>query len=208
MGRGDGMRLETTARPSLRLVHAHPDDATPAGAGIDAQPHPKPQPARISSVEQPRMPGTTGGWRLLRGGVVGFAATALAVGGHCLSSDRPPTWPTVVCWTVLLACASTWLSRVRWTLPRLLGVLFAGQAGMHATFVATQPQPSQAHAHVHGASPAEALVPTDLSMVAGHIAAAAVTAALLRWGEGWLCGVLDALALRAYRVLEDRKSVV
>jgi hypothetical protein len=199
MGQGDGMGLERTGRPALRLVLSRPDDATAAG------PHHPPAPRRRTTpVGQTRAPGTTGDWRLLRGGVVGTAATVLAVGGHCLSSGRPPTWPTMLCWAVLLASASTWLSRVRWTMPPLLAVLLVGQVGMHATFVATQPPlpAAGAHMHAHPAAHTETLLPSSLSMVAGHVAAAVMTAALLRWGERWLCGVLDALALRIHRLLD------
>jgi hypothetical protein len=207
MGRGDGMGLDGTTRPSLRLVHSSVDTLPPASDGVERT-HPVPSPRRTSPVTAAREPGTTGDWRVFRGCAVGLTATLLAVGGHCVFGEQPPTWPTVVCWAVLLASASTWLSRVRWTFPRLLAVLVAGQAGMHVTFVATQPPVhtgvGAAHAHLHGAAAGTvgSVLPASAAMVAGHLAAAVVTAALLRWGEAWLCGVLDALALRAHRVLD------
>jgi hypothetical protein len=154
---------------------------------------------------------------------VGSAATLLAVGGHCLAGDEPPTWTTAVSLALLVGSVSLWLSGVRWTLPRLLALLVATQAGMHTAFVLARPLAADdqlvaslaghtahaahaghaAHAAAleqHLARHAEGLFPSG-PMVVGHLAAAVVTALLLWRGEQWLGGVLDALALRAYRVL-------
>jgi hypothetical protein len=155
-----------------------------------------------------RTPGTAGGWRLLRGTVVGTAATALPVAGHLLAGGRAPGWPTVVFLVVLLGSVSTWLSGARWTFPRLLALLVVAQAAVHATFVATLPPVvpggHEQHAAEHAVStvPMVSMVSATPAMVAAHVAAAALTALLLRRGDAWLGDVLDALALRAVRLLD------
>jgi hypothetical protein len=152
--------------------------------------------------------GTVGLWRLLRGGVVGATATTLAVGGHILAAGRPPSWAVLATATIAIGAASILLSRMRWTLPRLLALLLAGQAGLHALFLVQAPPPHAGHVHaVHAPEPAARLLPDDLEMLAGHVLAAAVTALLLRQGERWLCGVLDALGLRAVRLLGSALTV-
>lgn len=147
--------------------------------------------------------GTLGVWRLLRGGVVGTSATILAVGGHSLAAGQPPSWTVATAAAVAIGTASILLSRLRWTLPRLLALLLAGQAGLHSLFLWQQAPPQHAgHVHAgHAHEPAVTLLPDDFEMVTGHVLAAVATALLLRQGERWLCGVLDALALRAVRLL-------
>jgi len=157
-------------------------------------------------------PGTTGGWRLLRGAIVGTAATTLAVGAHCMAGGRPPTWTTVVSLALLLGVVSTWLSRVRWTFPRLLALFVLAEAGMHAVFVGTGPvlvHSAGHHMHDHltsagalVADQASAMLPWAPAMFTGHLVAAALTALLLSRGEALLAGVLDALALRLFRLLD------
>jgi len=165
-----------------------------------------------------RAHGTTGGWRLLRGAVVGTAATSLAVGAHCVAGGRPPTWTTVVSLGLLLGLVSTWLSSVRWTFPRLLALFGMAEAGMHAYFVSTQPvltHGAEHHTHDHlspagdlVAGQASALLHSTPAMVTGHLVAAAVTAFVLSRGEALLGGVLDALALRLFRLLDVATSLV
>jgi hypothetical protein len=151
--------------------------------------------------------GTVGAWRLLRGGLVGATATTLALGGHCLAAGRPPSWTVLTAATIAIGATSVLLSRSRWTLPRLLALLLAAQAGLHTWFLVQAPAQHAGHAHTghahtgHAPEPTSALLPDDLEMLAGHIAAAVVTALLLRQGERWLCGVLDVLGLRALRLL-------
>jgi hypothetical protein len=162
-------------------------------------------------------PGTTGGWRLLRGVIVGTAATTLAVGAHCMAGGRPPTWTTVVCLCVLLGIVSTWLSGVRWSFPRLLALFVTAEAGMHAAFVSTQPVVAHSgehdtHHHLSSAAglvadQTSALLPSTPAMVTGHVVAAALTALLLSRGEALLGRVLDALALRLFRLLDGALTV-
>lgn len=180
--------------------------------------HPEAPAPRTSSVPEHTAPGTQGGWRLLRGAIVGAAATALAVGAHCMAGGRPPTWTSVVCLALLLGIVSTWLSNVRWTFARLFGLFVVVEAGMHAVFVGTEPVLTHGGdhpAHHHAASAASlageqamAMLPSTPAMVTGHLVAAAVTALLLSRGEALLGGVLDALALRLFRLLEFAPTLV
>jgi hypothetical protein len=150
----------------------------------------------------PSPAGTVGAWRLLRGGVVGATATTLAVGGHSLADGQPPSWQVLTTATVAIGAASIALSRLPWTLPRLLALLLAGQAGLHLLFLVQAPPSHAGHGHSgHVPGPTTTLLPHDLEMLAGHVAAAVATALLLRQGERWLCGVLEALGLRAVRLL-------
>ncbi|HWL97593.1 MAG TPA: hypothetical protein VNP20_09615 [Nocardioidaceae bacterium] len=150
----------------------------------------------------PSPAGTVGAWRLLRGGVVGATATTLAVGGHGLADGQPPSWPVVTAATVAIGAASVALSRLQWTLPRLLALLLVSQAGLHLLFLVQAPPPHAGHGHAgHVPEPTATLLLDDLEMLTGHVAAALATALLLRQGERWLCGVLEALGLRAVRLL-------
>lgn len=154
-------------------------------------------------MDGPPPTGTLGVWRLLRGGVVGATATTLAVAGHSLADGRPPPWTVIATATIAIGTASILLSRLRWTLPRLLALLLAGQAGLHTLFLVQAPPPHAGHVHTgHAPEPTASLLPDDLEMLAGHVLAALVTALLLRQGERWLCGVLDALGLRVVRLLD------
>jgi len=180
--------------------------------------HPQAPERRTSPVPEHTAPGTAGGWRLLRGAVVGAAATTLAVGAHCMAGGRPPTWTSVVCLALLLGVVSTWLSNVRWTFPRLFGLFVVAEAGMHAVFVGTQPVLThggdhQAHHHAStaagmAAEQASTMLPSTPAMVTGHLVAAALTALLLSRGEALLGGVLDALALRLFRLLRSAPLLV
>jgi hypothetical protein len=190
-------------------------DQTRRGNGHQAMSHPFSASSRTYRVTDQHEPGTAGTWRVFRGLVVGTGATLLAVGGHRVAGDEPPAWTTVVCLALLVGTVSVWLSRVRWTFPRLLLLLVAAQTAMHTAFVTTSPVTAdgalQGHHAGHPAghdiavqtqvtSHAENLLPGG-AMLAGHLLAAVVTALLLWRGEQWLATVLDALTLRACRVL-------
>lgn len=192
-------------------------DAASGVTFLRAVRHPEGPEPRTSPMRAHPAPGTTGGWRLLRGAIVGGAATTLAVGAHCMAGGRPPAWATVVSLALLLGIVSTWLSGVRWTLPRLLALFIAAEAGMHAIFVGTAPvvaHGSEHHAHhmasagglfaEHGAT----LLPSTPAMVTVHVVAAALTALLLSRGEALLGGVLDALALRLFRLFDAAPVLV
>jgi hypothetical protein len=146
--------------------------------------------------------GTIGLWRLLRGGVVGATATTLGVGGHVVAAGPPPSWTGIAAAAIAIGAMSILLSRLRWTLSRLLILLLASQAGLHTWFLVQAAPRRAGHVHSgHAPEPTAALLPNDFEMLAGHVAAAVVTALLLCQGERWLCGVLEALRLRAVRLL-------
>jgi hypothetical protein len=180
--------------------------------------HPHATRSRTTPVREHTAPGTAGGWRLLRGALGGAAATTLAVGAHCMAGGGPPTWTSVVCLALLLGTVSTWLSGVRWTFPRLLGLFVVAEAGMHAVFVGAEPvlahsggDPTHHHMSSAGSLATEqatALLPSTPGMVTGHLVAAAVTALLLSRADALLGGVLDALALRLLRLLEAAPTLV
>ncbi len=166
---------------------------------LPARAHPGPPRRRTPLMRE--NPATAGGWRLLRGAVVGGVAAALGVGGHWLADGAAPKWTTVVFLAMLLATVATWLSHARWTFARLLTLFLVTQAGVHVVLVGTQPVAHAANLH-HTAEPTATLLPSDPSMLTGHAVAAVLTALLLHRGEAWLGGVLDALALRAVRLLD------
>jgi hypothetical protein len=194
------MRIDMAAHAPMRPARGHPDDRDRRTSGVS---------------ELPRLPGTTGSWRLVRGAVVGAAATGLAVAGHTVAGGTPVPWTTTVSLVVLLGPLSVWSSRLRWTVFRLLAVLLLGQLLMHAAFVTTGAGPAAAgpvhtHGHVHAGMATQGSTPAlgvDLAMGAAHVAAAVATAMLLWRGESWLAGVLDALSLRVLRLLSSAGRV-
>ncbi|MDQ4006732.1 MAG: hypothetical protein M3211_01390 [Actinomycetota bacterium] len=148
-----------------------------------------------------RPTGTHGVWLVVRGLAVGAAATLLALGGHIAAAGHPPSAAATLGAAASVSAVALALSRAHWTVPRLLAVLLAAQAGLHAVFART-PTPSSVGTHVHGSTADATLAATEATMLAGHLAAVLLTAVVLRRGEQWLCGMLDALALRAVRMLD------
>lgn len=149
----------------------------------------------------------TGPARLLRGSVVGLSATGLALLGHVVGGGAlPPGVPLAVLGSagVLVSVA---LSGRRWTLAPLLTVLLGSQVAAHVLLDSAHPASAVpaggagAHRHAlvdHAMSPG-----ASLTMLAGHVAATALTALLLRRGEAW-CWRLAALVaapVRAARLL-------
>lgn len=175
--------VRAVSRPSR--VHDHPNGAR----------------RRTTCVTDHRPTGTHGAWLVVRGLAVGAAATLLALGGHTAAGGHPPGAAVTLGAAAVVAAVALALSRAHWTLPRLLAVLLAAQAGLHVAFARTPPPPA-AGTHVHGSTADAALAATEPTMLAGHLAAVVLTAVVLRRGEQWLCGVLDALALRAVRLLD------
>ena len=149
-------------------------------------------PPRERSV-RPVIPALNGGiGRLLRGGVVGLSATALATAGHALEGGPAPALHVIPVLAVLAVLVSVTLSRVRWNLPLLLVVLTAAQVCFHLALALAGQAP--AGEGVRG------------SMLAAHSIAAFLTAWLLRRGEDacwWLadCLARPARAVRAASVV-------
>jgi hypothetical protein len=128
--------------------------------------------------------------RLLRGGVVGLSATALATAGHALEGGAAPALAVIAVVAVLAILVSVTLSGVRWRLLSLLVVLTAAQVFFHLALA--------------GQAPAAEGV--SWSMLAAHSIAAFLTACLLRRGEDacwWLadCLARPARAVRAASVV-------
>jgi hypothetical protein len=132
---------------------------------------------------------TAGVGRWLRGSAVGLCATALAIAGHALEGGPAPAVPVTAGLAVVAVLVSVALSRVRWCLGSLLGVLTAAQLVFHVALAGG----------VMGTG-------AGWSMVAGHSAAALITALVLRRGEDACWQVADivtrpARALRAVLVV-------
>lgn len=145
---------------------------------------------------------TTGAWRLTRGLVVGVTAVGLALTGHWAASGGglPPLLLTLGLATLVGVLAVAASAR-RWTGPRLLVVLLAAQWLFHTVFGSATPAGHIQHTAAHTTAPTADHVSTmSWSMVAAHVAAALLTAALLRRGERWVGCLVDALALRVVRL--------
>ncbi|MGH3815334.1 MAG: hypothetical protein ACRDUV_23275 [Pseudonocardiaceae bacterium] len=148
-------------------------------------------------------PETRGVWRWLRGILVAAVATGLALGAHTAAGGHAPSWFPVAAIALVVGLVSVGVSRFRWTGPRLLAVLACTQLGLHPLFNA-QPGTPAGHVHTHATAAVDAtsVVSSGWSMWISHMLAAIATAVLLRCGEHWLAGVLDALALRALRIVD------
>jgi hypothetical protein len=132
-------------------------------------------------------PLTGGVGRWLRGSAVGLCATALAAAGHALEGGPAPAVPVTAGLAVVAVLVSVALSRVRWGLGSLLGVLAAAQLVFHVAL-------------------SGGVIDTGAgwSMVAGHSAAALITAVVLRRGEDacWQMAYIMARPARALRAVE------
>jgi hypothetical protein len=131
--------------------------------------------------------GLTGGiGRWLRGTAVGLCATALATAGHALEGGPAPAVPVTIALAVLAVLVSVGLSRGRWGLGSLLVVLSAAQMVFHVALAGG----------VADTGP-------SWSMLAGHSAAALITAVVLHRGEDACWRVADIVArpARALRVV-------
>lgn len=152
---------------------------------------------------------TRGAWRLARGTVVGVSASGLALSTHLAGGAPPPAASLWLALTLLTSVAGVVASRWRWTTPGLLAVLVVAQLGFHLVFEASEVYLGHGHvaatagAHVghveHAVAEAAGMGPR---MLAGHLLAAVVMTALLRFGEAGLRAALDVLLLRVVRLLE------
>ena len=145
----------------------------------------------------------TGPWPAVRGGAVGAVATGLAWAAHMWAGGQPPEMWLHRGASPGVGLSAVVLSRYRWTLPRLLGLLLVVQVLLHQLFeqapVAVVHPAGHAVGHIPASvTPADA---ADGSMTLGHVLAAAATAWVLARGEDWLWLLLELLALRATRLL-------
>ncbi len=137
---------------------------------------------------------TSGALRPLRGAAVGISATVLAVTGHVLAGGRPPA-PTDL--ALLLAAAwavATALGGRRWGLPSLLAVLAGAQVVLHVGLAGATPVGAagagRAMAGMAGMAGSGGAAHGPWMLLA-HLAAALLTAVLLRRGEDWLWALLE-----------------
>lgn len=135
---------------------------------------------------------TTGAARWLRGTTVALAATGLGLVGHVAGGGSVlPTRPLLVLFAALVA-GSVALSGRRWTLNPLLAVLLGTQVVFHVAFAgATHHLAGLDHQMMGAHNP-------SWRMTGAHVAAAVLTALLLRRGETW-CWQLAALVTRPVR---------
>lgn len=106
--------------------------------------------------------------------VVGLSA----VSHHLAGGARPGAVPLAVV-TVLSAAAVSPLTRRELGLPRLLGVLGAGQVGLHLAFERVAELAPAATSHHHGAS-------SHVWVLGAHAVATLAVALVLRHGEALL----------------------
>jgi hypothetical protein len=134
----------------------------------------------------------------VRGSVVGLCATALATAGHALEGSPAPALPVIACLAVAAVLVSIALSRVRWGLRSLLVVLVAAQLIFHVALAGLV-----AAAEILG-GPAGISGVGDTgvswSKLAAHLAAALLTAVVLRRGEDACWRIADILARAARAV--------
>lgn len=127
---------------------------------------------------------TAGVLRLARGGVVGTSAVTLSLVAHLLTGGSVPDAVRLAVLTLVATATCVALSGQRWRTPALLAVLLGAQAVFHVVFG------GMAGMGGSGASAA---------MLAGHVGAAVVVAALLRKGED-TCWRLVDLVTAPWRV--------
>jgi hypothetical protein len=134
--------------------------------------------------------------RVARSAVVALSAIGLALLGHLTAGGSTPTPGTLTMVVLVVWLLSYGLSGRRWTVGPLVAVLLGAQLLFHVVFA----DATATHAHFGSlagdASPARGH--SALLMLAGHLAAALLTALLLRRGEDWLWGLVGLLA-RAWR---------
>lgn len=140
-------------------------------------------------------------FRLLRTAAVAGAVLSLAAGAHVLAGGRLPPAPVMAACTALVILGVVLVTRWKLTAPALTAILAAGQGLLHEAFSALSGSTSATAAptlHLHG-TVAAGLTPSagpglhrhlqadlDPPMLALHVIATLVTAALLSRGEAAL----------------------
>jgi hypothetical protein len=155
-------------------------------------------PARSADARQdgPAARPGAGAARWLRGAVVGFAASVVALTGHVLGAGSTPSLLPLAGLTSVAVLLAVALSGVRWRLTSLLAMLLGAQAVFHLTFASAGHAPATTLAHP--AHLGSASGDGDGRMLALHVAAALVTAWLLRRGED-VCWELASAVVRPVR---------
>ncbi|MDA2807859.1 copper resistance CopC family protein [Nocardiopsis suaedae] len=130
---------------------------------------------------------------ILRTGLLAFGCTAVAWFGHAAWGGAPAP-----AWAVVAAGALLWGPLARFTHARrgfgaILTVMAGAQVPLHLVFLAAEavggvPHAAHATAHAHG------VLGYSPDMLAGHLLAALIGAALVAWGEGALWALLGVLS--------------
>ncbi len=154
--------------------------------------------------------GSTGPVRVLRTATLVTASVVLGAVVHERAGGPPPTSATLLVLALVLAIPVARLSRGRVSGPVALGVLLAGQLGLHlAGAMATSAQgPALSaadlqHAGHAGHAATTHVVPvehlahlgTDPRMLAGHVLVASLLALLWSRGEDALFALVERLSL-------------
>ncbi len=125
--------------------------------------------------------------RVVRSAAVGALGAALAASAHAAAGGGPPTVGALALAAVAVGAGAYVVAGGPLGTARLLALLLAAQALLHAVFELTAPA-ATGHAH-HGGDAANALTPAgEATMVGAHLAATLVLALLLARGEAWLFG--------------------
>ena len=137
--------------------------------------------------------------RVVRSAAVGAFGAALAAAAHVAAGGQTPALVAVALAAVAVAAGAYAAAGGALGAARLLALLLAAQALLHAAFELTATA-GTGHAH-HGGDAPGALTPAgEGSMIAAHVAATLVLALLLARGEAWLFGA-GRLALGLVRRL-------
>ena len=122
--------------------------------------------------------------RVVRSAAVGAFASALAA-SHVIAGGQTPALVAMALAAVAVAAGAYAAAGGALGAARLLALLLAAQALLHAAFQLTAPA-GTGHAH-HGGDASGALTPAgEGGMIAAHVAATLVLALVLARGEAWL----------------------
>jgi heme/copper-type cytochrome/quinol oxidase subunit 4 len=127
-----------------------------------------------------------GDLRLLRGGLIGGVAMALALTAHVAAGGRMPSTGLAVLLAAVTVIVADRLSRRRWTLSSLVALFAITQAVFHVAFLMRSSG---------DAGPTATAVPTDV-MLTAHMVAALGLAMLVRYADALWWAIADLCGLR------------
>ena len=137
--------------------------------------------------------------RVVRSAAVGALGAGLAASAHVVAGGGAPDLGPLALAAIAVTAGAYVVAGGPLGTARLLALLLAAQALLHATFELAAPA-ATGHAH-HGGEAAGALTPAaEATMVGAHLAATLALALLLARGEAWLFGA-GRLAVRLVRRL-------
>lgn len=161
-----------------RLVDGHVSGNPHHVAGM-----PTPYPGPMTSPDR-------GLLRAARSGALALVVLALAAAGHRVGGGRLPGLPGLATLAALAAVPTAFATRRRLGLPSLVGLLAVGQLVLHTAFAALGADPGMPMGHVHAGGGIGGALPgpgadagIELPMLAAHVVATVLTAAVLAWGE-------------------------